>query len=224
MLDGYNVEMRRRGAYLAAALCALLATATGSDANISPARCPREHQRVLLADTQAQVYRGPPTLVGGCEVPGSAEVYGRLLAHGHAYLLGGAPWGTTEGVGGVANETLAGPVVAYERYREVFGPGEPRSMVVIVRDLRTGRVLHDTPIASTIPQAESFVSIVAKSDGAAAWIVETGYVGGYQVHAVDANGSRVLALGSGIEPRSLALAGNTLYWMQEGKPVSAALN
>jgi hypothetical protein len=133
---------------------------------------------------------------------------------------------TSEGVGGVSNEVLVGPVVAYERYREAFGPNGPRSRVIIVRDLRTGRTLHDTPItASEIPQAETFVSMVAKSDGAAAWIVETGgYVGRYQVHAVDANGSRVLAVGSEIEPRSLALAGNALYWTQGGKPMSASLN
>jgi hypothetical protein len=140
--------------------------------------------------------------------------------------LGAYVGGRARGVGGVINEVLAGPVVAYERYREVFGPNGPRSMVIIVRDLRTGRTLHDTPIkTSEIPQAETFVSIVAKSDGAAAWIVETdGYVGRYQVHAVDANGSRVLAVGAEIEPRSLALEGNTLYWMQGGKPMSGPLN
>jgi hypothetical protein len=116
--------------------------------------------------------------------------------------------------------------VAYERYREVFGPGEPISTAIIVRDLRTGRVLHDTPItAGEIPEVESFVSIVVKSDGAAAWIVEARqYVGDYQVHVVDTNGSRVLAVTSEIELHSRALGGNTVYWTQERKPMSAPLN
>lgn len=69
------------------------------------------------------------------------------------------------------------------------------------------------------------VAIVAMSDGAVAWIVETGTnAADYQVHAIDKSGSRVLASGSNIEPQSLALAGNTFYWTQEGKPISAPLN
>jgi hypothetical protein len=126
-------------------------------------------------------------------------------------------------VGGVTNETLAGPVVAYERYRDAFGADEPKGIAIVVRNLRTGRVLHDTAASSSSLEGENFVSIVVTADGAAAWIVETG-ARLYQVHAVDANGTHALAVGTEIEPRSLALAGSTLYWTQGGKPMSAPLN
>jgi hypothetical protein len=78
------------------------------------------------------------------------------------------------------------------------------------------------------------VAIVVKSDGAVAWIAEdyertlgtgtpsvTPY---FDVEAVDKSGSRLLASGTDIDPSSLALAGNTLYWMQGGQPASAPLN
>jgi len=69
------------------------------------------------------------------------------------------------------------------------------------------------------------LTIVAKSDGAVAWIVESRtYEDGYQVHAVDRTGSRLLAVCSDIEPHSLALAGSILRWTQGGKPMSASLN
>jgi hypothetical protein len=38
------------------------------------------------------------------------------------------------------------------------------------------------------------------------------------------NGIRTLASGPTVAPSSLALAGSTLYWTQEGKPFSAVLN
>ena len=78
------------------------------------------------------------------------------------------------------------------------------------------------------------VSLVVKSDGAVAWIAEDGEVvspsnpsvkvSAFEVEAVDASGSRLLASGAEIEPHSLALAGSTLYWTQGGKSMSATLN
>jgi hypothetical protein len=68
---------------------------------------------------------------------------------------------------------------------------------------------------------------VVKSDGAVAWIVAIygrEHPAEYEVHALDRTGSRVLAFGPGISPRSLALAGSTLYWTQGGNPMSAPLN
>jgi len=44
------------------------------------------------------------------------------------------------------------------------------------------------------------------------------------VHAADMAGSRLLASGSDLDPTSLALAGNTLYWTEGGQPHSAQLN
>jgi hypothetical protein len=108
-----------------------------------------------------------------------------------------------------------------------MGGGEA---LILVRDLRTGRLLHDVPTG--IPSAPHghlgvgpAISIVVKSDGAVAWIASALPPDGFfQVHALDGDGSRLLATGRSIDPRSLALAGSTLYWTQEGKPFSAALN
>jgi hypothetical protein len=100
---------------------------------------------------------------------------------------------------------------------------------VIVRDLRSGRVLRSTPTGtSTNPMVVGVgptTSIVLKKDGAVAWIVDTsGEQNRYQVHAADRSGARLLASGSDVDPSSLALAGSTLYWTQGGKAFSAALN
>jgi hypothetical protein len=67
-------------------------------------------------------------------------------------------------------------------------------------------------------------SLVVKPDAAVAWIVNTDEEnGGYQVHAADKTGPRVLATGADIAPGSLALAGSTLYWTQGGRPFSGVL-
>jgi hypothetical protein len=53
--------------------------------------------------------------------------------------------------------------------------------VVVVRNLRTGKVIRRVPTGTLVPPQPSVVgvgpavSIVAKPDGAVAWIAETGY-------------------------------------------------
>jgi hypothetical protein len=91
--------------------------------------------------------------------------------------------------------------------------------------------LHAVPTGTPPPSPERFVgngettAIVAKPDGAVAWITNTSQEAAqYEVHAVDRNGSRVLAVSSGIDRSSLALAGSTLYWTENGMPFSAKLN
>ena len=61
-------------------------------------------------------------------------------------------------------------------------------------------------------------TIVLKSDGSVAWIVETGNSNSpyYQLHAIDQSGSRVLATASTIAPDSLHLDGSQLTWTQPG--------
>jgi hypothetical protein len=48
--------------------------------------------------------------------------------------------------------------------------------------------------------------------------------GSQVLHALDKTGERTLAVGSNIDPNSLALAGSTLYWTQSGRPALALLN
>jgi hypothetical protein len=103
---------------------------------------------------------------------------------------------------------------------------------VIVRDLDGGRVVHVLPTGAsrfpnalpTVIGAGPLVGSVVKPDGAVAWIDEAPPTsGGYEVHAVDSTGSRILASGTDIAPASLALAGSTLYWTQGGEPASSVL-
>lgn len=77
--------------------------------------------------------------------------------------------------------------------------------------------------------------IVLKGDGAVAWIAlddlrserverERGReVNFYDLYALDSTGERLLASGLELDPSSLALAGSTLYWTEDGKPFSALL-
>jgi hypothetical protein len=122
---------------------------------------------------------------------------------------------------------------------------------VVVRDLRTGRVLHRVPTGAPLEPKPGYVgvgnvvSIVVKSDGAVAWIADdyerSGTAHGTEyidVYAVDKSGTRLLAAGTEIDPSSLALSvggsnigqgsrtapGSTLYWTQGGQPMSASLN
>jgi hypothetical protein len=50
-----------------------------------------------------------------------------------------------------------------------------------------------------------------------------GYIAGGQVRKIDAEGSAVLDPGPGVDPRSLARAESTLYWMRDGEPRAALL-
>jgi hypothetical protein len=140
---------------------------------------------------------------------------------------------------------LAGSDVAYEQGQ----------WFVAVRDLRTGATLHKVPTGSPPePVANQvgvgkIVALVLKSDGSAAWIADdrersTGIAGlretpYFDVEAVDASSTRLLAAGTDIDPSSLALAtgaihigyksiqnaeGNAVYWTQAGKVFSASLN
>jgi hypothetical protein len=197
----------------------------------APAKCPSGQWRPLLADSQAQIYEAPtnPSL------PEVRSFIGCSYAHGKSYVLGEPPSSTADtGFHGTRRYTLAGPIVAFEK----FLSGNPQVAPVkqhgiIVRDLRNGRVLQRLPTGTPTTPAEpgdygigAATAIVLKSDGAVAWIVATanGKGGEFQVHAVDKSGSRVLAAGADVSQTSLALAGSTLYWTQGGKPYSAALN
>ncbi len=127
---------------------------------------------------------------------------------------------------------VVGAMVAWEE-STTRGMGEPkeREWLVFVRDLRNGRVLHMLPTGTATVKGWKGVGpttqIVVNAAGAVAWIagvVDEQGEHGYEVHAADKAGSRLLATSSNIEPDSLALVGNTLYWTQEGKPYSATLN
>lgn len=191
------------------------------------------HSHLIAANTHAQVYAAPETPASPERIAYFGCLYGRK-----PYLLGGPEFGSAELAGDTRLFTLNGPIVAYEESTTAYlYPGERNENLILVRNLYTGHILHVLPTgtASTTPEHGSIgigpvQAIVAKPDGAVAWIVkvvekpirqgpET-----YQVHAVDKTGNRVLASSTTIDPHSLALAGSTIYWTQNGKPESAILH
>ncbi len=195
----------------------------------TPPKCGHAKSRLLLADGQAEVYEAPEVL----SEP-ELTVYGCAYKTGRPRALGGVSSQQERGEGGPGGEsgvlkaTLAGPIVAYAK-SDSYETGGSRNLIV-VRDLRTGRVLHEVPNGTPVkpePPSEGIgtvVALVVKADGSVAWIVGTDPEDGtYQVHALDKAGNRVLAEGADIAPGSLALAGSTLYWTQGGQPQSATL-
>jgi hypothetical protein len=188
-------------------------------------KCAPGHSRVLAADTQAEVYeaRGPSA--------SQLEVYGCAVGQRRAHVLGVSPFATQPGGRGVNDETLTGPLVAYQSSSlpatETSGRSE---WVVVVRDLRTGRVLHNVPTGTPkLPSASvgigTVLAIVLKRDAAVAWIAETDAArpSEFQVHVVDRSGSRLLAAGHDVNPPFLELAGGTLYWFQDTRLHSAPM-
>jgi hypothetical protein len=242
----------RRIAIAAVPLLVLLLVPGGANATRvrrqPPAKCTQVHARLITANARAQVYEatephGFPEYLGA---------WGCVYGSSHPYFLGHISHhsASTEGTGGVEHETLAGPIVAYEEFSIEDGHAEWR---VIVRDLRTGRVLHRVPTGVPLKPEPKYVgvgnvvAIVVKSNGAVAWIADdyersaTAHGTGlpyFDVYAVDKMGTRLLASGTNIDPSSLALstgatgingyptsvAGNTVYWTQGGVAASAVLN
>lgn len=210
-------------------LLAAVSASAASGRQKALAKCQPGHSRLLAVDAQAQVYKminegGPFLEAYGC-------VYGR-----RPYILGRLPENSLSpgGAGGVELITLSGTMVAYQY--SAFGEVGWKSWIIAVQSLRTGKYLHKLPtgkLEEPSPNPESAgigpaLTIVIKSDGAVAWIAEDRELSEngppyYQVHALDKTGSRILAAGTGIDPRSLALAGSTLYWTKGGQPFSTML-
>jgi hypothetical protein len=226
----------RRIAIFAIPLLALVLAASPSAARIhhtTATPCPPAKSHVLLADTEAELYTvkerlphfpEPEPVVRGC-AHGQKRSYllGEAKEHGSSYGGGGSS--------GVRLATLAGTIVAYAE-SAVYGSSKEKAprYFMVVRDLSTGRILHRVITGRLVkPEATpvsigSATAIAVKSDGAVAWIVETGVPATYQVYAIDKTGSRLLASSAEIVPYSLALAGNTVYWTQGGQSTSAALD
>jgi hypothetical protein len=203
----------RRSAIATCALLVLLLASFVSDAGARRTKrpkCPALGSHVIAADPQAEVYEA-----NGRFEP---EMFACAFANGHPYTLGPKPSGSSSGGGGTELATLRGSMVAYEEFITI--PEGNSTWTMIVRDLKTGRVLHRADSTGSFVQ-----EVVLKSDGALAWIVDTSFQPAeHAIVALDRSGTRQLASGADVSPSSLALAGSTLYWTQGGKPFSAVLN
>jgi hypothetical protein len=227
----------RRIAIAAIPLLAVLLMPGGANAaparHALPAKCvPNTH--TLLADPQAQVYseKEEPEL--------SNAVTLRGCVHGHRSfslsLSFGLCYSGEERLGPIEcikdlHLTLSGTFIAYE-YAVVSGGKNPEiepslaERYVVVRDLRTGRMLHKVPTGAPLKPGPGYagvgnlVALVLKSDGSVAWVAEdyertaagppVGQEGTrlsyFDVYACDKSGTRLLAAGTNVDPSSLALS------------------
>lgn len=194
----------------------------------------------MAADLVAQVFRRAdpsyPRAIVGC-----AYGYHAPLELGAEYEPAAADNGP-----GVGNRkyVLSGTMVAYEEAEQPESP-EPfalessASWRLIVRNLLTGRIVHDVPTG--VSDTDAFgvrttpwvgigpvAAIVVKSDGSAAWVAADRYASTrtgcchYQVRVVEKSGSRLLSAGPGIEG-SLAVVGDRVYWTEDGRARSGIL-
>jgi hypothetical protein len=224
----------RHGTALAAVVCLLasiVCTAARADGRSAarPHRCP--HTRPLLANGQAEIYEAH-------EAPGTGFVHACAFGTGRVTRLGSVAECSSGVCAGIEHETLSGSLVAYDSFSTAVGlRGE---WYVQVRDLRTRRLLRKVPTGAPLQKLPGSVGlgpatgVVVTRSGGVAWIAwdlqrsqpATGATPArrfYDVYACDVAGTRLLAAGPDVDPSSLALAGHTLYWVQSGKPLSAAL-
>jgi hypothetical protein len=200
---------------------------------------------VIVADAQAQAYVLKERY-GNLEARACAYQSHRSYTLQNAVEggevpceLGCPPLPGTVAVGGVM-VAFADNVIPSSKYGSCYC-GEWH---VVVRNLLTGRVLRREPTGGSkltpsihnynVPEPGDYVGVgpaldvVVKGDGSVAWIVHNHLSSlvppKYEVHVVDRLGSRIVASNPDIGPSSLALAGSTLYWTQDGKPFSALLN
>jgi hypothetical protein len=188
--------------------------------------CPtRRHVHVVKHDLRAEVYQGYYGELKGCS-----------FATGRPYPLGPYFGVSSQGGGGVSTLVLAGNYVAYQLAYLPFEAeqSDPTSWYIVVRDLRSGRIVHKEPTGTSSEPAEiglnEAASLVVSDTGAVAWIVINRQTSCQtkperhcaQVHAIDQDGARVVAeapaeeFGTpGINVESLRLRGQTLSWLQE---------
>ncbi|HTD58400.1 MAG TPA: hypothetical protein VK672_05850, partial [Solirubrobacteraceae bacterium] len=210
-----------------------------SDAHTTDRCSAGSHRHLVAVDPQAAVYEAQEP---GFE-RGTLGVFGCAFGHSRSFGLGRVPRcgvvGGGKGCFGVEQIRLAGTMVAYERFDQEYVSEE----YVVVRDLKSGRVLHHVPTGvRSGPEANPadvgggpVRGLVVKPDGSVAWMVEDGErstltpsgdpaIRYLSVYAQDRSGLHLLSAGTNIDVTSLALGGSTVYWTEGGHPMSATLN
>lgn len=233
---------------------ALLVMAAGASAararHALPAKCdPSSH--TLLADAQAQVYAAREGSLKYLSIRACA--YGQR----HSFIVSACNYEESATVcAGKSHVALVGTMVAYGDTFKAEAHENEESIDewhVEVRNLLTGRLLHEVPTGTPLKPAPRYVGVgpivglVVKSDGSVAWIAEDYerssklYGAGaryFDVYATDKTGTRLLASGTNIDPSSLALSvgasgvnarpriieGSTLFWTQGGVPFSTTIS
>jgi hypothetical protein len=204
---------------LAVSSVAVLATASANAASShhsAPPRCPLGHAHQIAANAQAQLFEGAQ--------PAGIGVFGCTYGSRRFYLLGNIASFSSQGGGGIEQEKLFGPLAAYEAVRVIESPQEPtEKRLIIVRDLRNGRIVHRVPTGTPLGNAPYVIAMVVKtSNGDTAWIVGVD-VNTYRLNLITKRTRRVLGSGP-INPSSLKIRGSKLYWMEAGTTMSVPLS
>lgn len=188
--------------------------------------CPPINSRTMVADATAQVFEsGPPYNVNTLTEPSPKTIY-QGCVFGHRTVSSGL---------GPLNSYLrplviAGDYVAYGNNAASTGDTNVEDVAgVAVWNLLTGQTKtfpgcsRHSGVGQSGPD-----TVVVKSDGAVAWICESLQTPPtptyYEVHAIDRNGNRLVAVGTDIDPSSLALAAHNIYWTQNGQAATAPLD
>lgn len=234
-------------------IAGLVASASAMAAAASRAKrlftCAPKHSHLILADARAEIFEAPVPSGGF----GALGVWGCVQGR-RSHFLGPLPSDSSFIAGAPTHMTLAGSMVAYGKSVSEERVGGRVEWLVVVRDLRSGRVVHRVPTGTPVQPEPgqvgvgNLLSLIVRSDGSAAWIAEdNGRTEGigtlsekryFDVEVVDKSGARLLASGTNVDPSSLALSvvgadvlgeltsrqGDKLYWIQGGRSFSAILH
>lgn len=177
--------------------------------------CDAPHAKTTIATAHARLFR----------VPGGRS-FACLYRVGRKVSLGLSITGDGPSFTVLRQPHLAGVYVAYVRFNYDYGLSDSR---VVVRDLRTGHIVHRADaVHGTVPVDASVPDLVLSPAGAAAWITRdesTNPSEHFEVWKAESHGSQPVQLdsGPGITPGSLALSQSTVYWTSGGQPRAAPL-
>lgn len=187
----------------------------------SSAACSATGTRTLAANPEVRLYREAPPPGQGATGP----VYGCLKSSGKSRRIGPTQRrGWSASIGGPF--ALKGTWAAAIEDRQV---GKDTTRVfVAVRDIRAqtrwGRrcLIGSADRPSQLPAVRL---LLVNKDGALAWVAITPSPTGRAplLGVCDAQGTRILDSGAGLEIESVELRGSTLSWMNAGGPRSAQL-
>jgi hypothetical protein len=246
--------MRTVGLCLATLVAILVGALSGADAarRSTAPTCPPRRAHVLLSDAQASIYWHPELGETGVEEGSEVEA----CASGHHAVPVREIFTFADNVppcdqgclrkGWRHTIALTSSVLAYATDSgedTKYGSCYCERWGIAVRNLRTGRLLHDVP---TGPHRGNNVDdyyvgvgpaerVVVEADGSVAWTVrnfirwDEAFRAGreatlsYEVRAISHSHERVLAAGPNLNPGSLSLHHNRLDWVQGGKRFFALL-
>jgi hypothetical protein len=203
--------MHRLGTIAALAAVAALVAAAGAGAGAKPRKCHPPGTRTIVANEQVRVYR---------TTSGEDRRFGCSYRTGKSFRIAA----TEPGVDGYGPWALDGRFVAFGHY-PACGVCADEGNFVVRWDARARRERLWELDFDDDGKVTRVTDIAVNGSGRVAWIVRDRRApGDIQVQTESADRApAVLDSGADIAPRSLALAGSTVYWTKGGAPQSARL-